>query len=70
MLLSKNTTGPVVLVSKELSYNFPFSFGYLAGYLLEKNEHVKLVFRPEDENKFREIEDLADQILSTFKFTK
>ncbi len=60
MLNSKNTTGPVVLVSKEISYTFPFGYAYLLGYLMEKGENVKILFRPEDPNKY---EKFVDEII-------
>lgn len=46
MLTSKNTRGPIVLISRDINYIFPSSFGYLAGYLLENGENVKILLRP------------------------
>jgi anaerobic magnesium-protoporphyrin IX monomethyl ester cyclase len=37
--------GPVVLVSRSISYTFPLSYAYLAGYLIEKGESVIVLFR-------------------------
>jgi radical SAM superfamily enzyme YgiQ (UPF0313 family) len=37
--------GPVVLVSRPIGFTFPLSYGYLAGYLRERGEDVRLVFR-------------------------
>ncbi len=43
---SSSRNGPVVLVSKEIEYTFPLSYAYLAGYLREMGEDVRLLFRP------------------------
>jgi anaerobic magnesium-protoporphyrin IX monomethyl ester cyclase len=40
--------GPVVLVSRPIAFTFPLSYAYLAGYLLQQGEHVKIVFRQAD----------------------
>ena len=61
MLNSENKNGPVIIVSKELSYVFPFGYAYLAGYLMEQGEKVKIMFRPEDPDKFSEF---VDQIIA------
>jgi len=37
--------GPVVLVSRDISFTFPLSYAYLTGYLKEKGENVRLLFR-------------------------
>jgi radical SAM superfamily enzyme YgiQ (UPF0313 family) len=37
--------GPVILVSREIGYTFPLSYGYLAGYLKEMGEDVRILFR-------------------------
>jgi len=37
--------GPVVLVSRDIAYTFPMSYAYLAGYLKEKGEDVRIVFK-------------------------
>ena len=37
--------GPVVLASVPVAYTFPNSYAYLAAYLKQQNEEVKLVFR-------------------------
>ena len=42
---SANRRGPVLLISAPVMYTFPFSFAYLAGYLLQKKENVKILFR-------------------------
>lgn len=43
-----NKNGPVVLVSREISYTFPLSYAYLAGYLISQGENVKIVFKNRD----------------------
>ena len=53
MLSSNNTAGPVVIVSKEVMYTFPFGYAYLAGYLKEKDENVLVEFRPENVRNYR-----------------
>lgn len=40
--------GPVVLVSRPIAFTFPLSYAYLAGYLLQQGENVKIVFRQPD----------------------
>jgi anaerobic magnesium-protoporphyrin IX monomethyl ester cyclase len=60
MLFSENIKGPVVLISKEIQYSFPFSFAYLAGYLMERNEDVKILFLPNDPS---EHEKFIDEII-------
>jgi hypothetical protein len=40
--------GPVVLVCRPISFTFPLSYAYLAGYLLQNHENVKVVFRNPD----------------------
>jgi Fe-S oxidoreductase len=52
MLSSKNTTGPVVIISKEIMYTFPFGYAYLAGYLKEKGESITVEFRPENKVEY------------------
>jgi len=49
MLASQNKNGPIVLVSGDISYVFPSGYGYLAGYLVERGEEVKILIRPKDE---------------------
>jgi len=41
-----NPDGPVILVSQEIKYTFPFAYGYLAGYLKQRGEDVRILFRP------------------------
>ena len=52
ILNSKNKKGPVVLVTKNIDYIFPSSFGYLAGYLNEKGEQVIILSKPENPADF------------------
>lgn len=61
MLNSMNTRGPVILLSKDISYTFPFGYAYLASYLLDKGEDARIMFRPEDPNKY---EKFIDEIIS------
>ncbi|MCX6227017.1 MAG: radical SAM protein [Bacteroidia bacterium] len=49
-----NQKGPVVLISQTIQFSVPFSFAYLAGYLKEQGEPVKILFRPADPNDFSE----------------
>lgn len=42
----ENRNGPVLLISRKISYTFPMGYAYLAGYLQEKGEPVKVLFRP------------------------
>lgn len=47
----KFKSGPVVLVSKEISFIFPLSYAYLAGYLRQKGEDVIILYKhPNDYN--------------------
>lgn len=43
-------SGPkkIVLISRKIAFTFPLSFAYLAGYLMEKNEPVEILFRGND----------------------
>jgi len=50
---SSNKTGPVILVSKEIEFTFPFGYAYLAAYLKQQGENVKILFKPEDKSQFR-----------------
>lgn len=46
--------GPVVLVSREIAFTFPISYAYLAGYLREMGEDVRIVFKHSDRKKLVE----------------
>ncbi|MEK7116779.1 MAG: radical SAM protein [Patescibacteria group bacterium] len=48
-----NKKGPVILVPKDISFIFPFGYAYLAGYLIEKGEEVKILFRPNNPSDFK-----------------
>jgi len=50
---STNKTGPVILVSKEIEFTFPFGYAYLAAYLKQQGENVEILFKPEDKSEFR-----------------
>ncbi|MEI7945477.1 MAG: radical SAM protein [bacterium] len=50
--------GPVVLVSRDISYTFPLSYGYLAGYLRQQGENVIVLFRTDAQALVREIMSL------------
>jgi len=54
MLSSQNTSGPIVLVSKDIAYAFPFGIAYLAGYLRQKGEDVRVLFRPDNPAHYRD----------------
>lgn len=43
---SRFRKGPVVLVSRKIEFTFPLSYAYLAGYLREMGENVRILFRP------------------------
>ncbi len=43
--------GPVVLISKKIDFTFPLSYAYLAGYLKERGEDVRVLFKNSDYNK-------------------
>ena len=43
---SKFRNGPVVLVSAKIEFTFPLSYAYLAGYLGEMGEDVRILFKP------------------------
>lgn len=48
-----NKNGPVVLISKDVVFTFPFGYAYLAGYLIEKKENVIVLFRPDKSSDFK-----------------
>jgi len=54
MRASGNNSGPVVIVSKDIVYAFPFGIAYLAGYLRQQGEDVRVLFRPENPAFFPE----------------
>jgi len=54
MLRSQNTSGQIVLVSKDIAYAFPFGIAYLAGYLRQKGEDVRVLFRPDNPAHYRD----------------
>ncbi len=58
---SFNKNGPVILISKDILYTFPFGYAYLAGYLIDRNEDVKILYRPKKTIDFR---DFARKIIS------
>lgn len=45
---SKNSDGPVVLVSRDIAFTFPLAYGYLAGYLKQQGEDVRMLFKGSD----------------------
>jgi len=45
-LTNKDPSGPVVIISKDIVFAFPFGIAYLAGYLREKGEDVRVLFKP------------------------
>ena len=50
---TSNKKGSVVLISKDVSYTFPFGYAYLAGYLIERGEEVVVLFRPDNSRDFK-----------------
>lgn len=52
--------GPVVLVSRDIEYTFPFSYAYLAGYLRKSGEDVRILFRPSSGNYDELIKQIID----------
>jgi len=52
--------GPVVLVSTKINYTFPLSYAYLAGYLREKGEKVRILFRPPSSQFTTFIKEIMD----------
>ena len=50
---TSNKNGPVILVSKDILYTFPFGYAYLAGYLIDINEAVKILYQPKKIVDFR-----------------
>ncbi|MFC1613110.1 B12-binding domain-containing radical SAM protein [Patescibacteria group bacterium] len=52
MLKSLNKNGHVLLISRNITYIFPSGYGYLAGYLKEKGENVKILLRPDDPSQY------------------
>ena len=60
MLKSENKNGPIVLVSPSMTYIFPSGYAYLAGYLVEHGENVKILLRPDEKMGYP---DLVKQII-------
>jgi len=58
---SANKTGPVILVSKDISFTFPFGYAYLAAYLRRQGENTEILFKPDDPSQFR---DFAKQLIA------
>lgn len=52
MLQSANKKGPIVIVPRGMDWAFSSGYGYLAGYLKEKGENVKILFRPHNESEY------------------
>ena len=46
MLSTNNQNGPIILVSKDILYTFPFGYAYLAAYLKQHDEKIEVMFRP------------------------
>lgn len=51
---TSNKNGPVILISKDILYTFPFGYAYLAGYLVERDEDVQVLYQPRKKVDFRE----------------
>lgn len=52
MLVSQNTTGPIILSNMPPMYTFPLGIAYVAGYLKGNNENVEFDFWPLEKNRF------------------
>ena len=63
MLNSNNQNGQIVLISKEISYVFPFGYAFLAGYLKEKGKDAKQYF---DQEKHIDHEALCNKRIQYF----
>lgn len=48
LLKAQFKNGPVVLVSRPIAFTFPLSYAYLAGYLREKGEDVRILFKTQN----------------------
>lgn len=48
VLSSTHRRGPVVLAIMDISFAFPFGLAYIAGYLRERGEDVRILFWPHD----------------------
>ncbi|MFC1623821.1 B12-binding domain-containing radical SAM protein [Candidatus Omnitrophota bacterium] len=53
--------GPVVLVSRRIEFTFVLSYAYLAAYLRQKGEDVRVLFRPASASGYH---DLVKQIMA------
>jgi anaerobic magnesium-protoporphyrin IX monomethyl ester cyclase len=51
--------GLVVLVSRPIAFTFPLSYAYLAGYLINRGEPVKVLFKHHDHNRL--VNDIMSQ---------
>jgi radical SAM superfamily enzyme YgiQ (UPF0313 family) len=61
LIQTTNKSGPVVLVSRQISYAFPISYAYLTGYLLSLGEKVELRYRPSYEYQYTKfVKELID----------
>jgi radical SAM superfamily enzyme YgiQ (UPF0313 family) len=58
--------GPVVLVSRKIAFTFPLSYAYLAGYLREQGEEVRMVFRDSDPHQLVKTIMKLDPVLVGF----
>jgi anaerobic magnesium-protoporphyrin IX monomethyl ester cyclase len=56
-----NLNGPIILVSKDILYTFPFGYAYLAGYLIDHGEKVEILYQPK---KFIDFKEFARKIIS------
>ncbi|MEW5819368.1 MAG: radical SAM protein [Cyanobacteriota bacterium] len=61
MFISENKNGPLILVSKDIEFTFPFAFAYLAGYLLKEGMQTKIVYYPDNPLKYEKfINEIID----------
>lgn len=45
-IFSSFRNGPVILISRKIEFTFILSYAYLAGYLRERGEEVRILFKP------------------------
>jgi len=58
LLKAQCKKGPVILVSRPIAFTFPLSYAYLAGYLIERGEDVRILFKTQNHLQ------LVNQIMS------
>jgi len=61
MLKSNNTKGPVIIISTQISFAVNFGIAYIAGYLVDRGESVRILYKPSDSKGFQAF---ASEIMS------